>query len=60
MSKLNYVVIIVMLLAIPCIAMVANYYIRADATAANTGTDWTNAWTSLPSTLQRGDTLLHR
>lgn len=33
-----------------------NHYIRQGATGNNTGTDWTNAYTSLPSTLKRGDT----
>ena len=33
-----------------------NHYVRQGATGSNTGTDWTNAWTQLPSTLIRGDT----
>ncbi|MBZ5641962.1 MAG: hypothetical protein LAO19_04320 [Acidobacteriia bacterium] len=34
----------------------ANHYIRAGATGANNGTDWTNAWTSLSSAnWTRGD-----
>ncbi len=38
-------------------AMAANYYyVRAGATGGNNGSDWTNAYTSLPSTLSRGDT----
>jgi len=32
------------------------HYIRAGATGLNNGTDWANAWTSLPATLVRGDT----
>lgn len=30
------------------------YYVRAGASGANNGSDWNNAFTSLPSTLQRG------
>ena len=37
-------------------AMAANYYVRAGATGANNGADWTNAYTTLPSTLTRGNT----
>lgn len=32
------------------------YYVRAGATGAKNGTDWNNAYTSLPSTLVRGAT----
>lgn len=31
-------------------------YVRAGATGANNGTDWSNAYSSLPTTLVRGDT----
>jgi hypothetical protein len=37
-------------------AYAANRYVRPGASGNNTGTDWTNAYTSLPSTLVRGDT----
>ena len=37
-------------------AEAANQYVRAGAAGMNNGTDWTNAYTSLPSTLVRGDT----
>ncbi|WP_442496783.1 hypothetical protein [Methylobacter sp. sgz302048] len=37
-------------------AIAANHYVRAGATGANNGNDWNNAYTSLPSTLTRGDT----
>ena len=33
-----------------------SHYIRANASGNNSGADWTNAWTELPSTLVRGDT----
>lgn len=36
--------------------MAANYYVRSGASGAKNGSDWTNAYTSLPSTLVRGDT----
>ena len=36
-------------------AMAANRYVRADAVGANNGTDWSNAYKSLPATLVRGD-----
>jgi hypothetical protein len=36
-------------------AYAANHYIRAGATGANNGNNWTDAWTSLPATLTRGD-----
>lgn len=34
----------------------ANRYIRQGAGGANNGTDWTNAYTSIPASLTRGDT----
>lgn len=34
----------------------ANVYVRAGATGGNTGADWSNAYTSLPATLVRGNT----
>jgi hypothetical protein len=37
-------------------ALAANHYVRAGATGAANGNDWTNAYTSLPSSLIRGDT----
>ncbi len=30
------------------------HYIRADAPAGGDGSNWTQAWTELPATLQRG------
>ena len=32
------------------------YYIRGGATGTNDGSDWTNAWTDLPASLERGAT----
>ena len=34
----------------------ASHYVRAGATGSANGSDWTNAWTDLPSTFVRGDT----
>lgn len=39
----------------PQFVFAANFYVRADATGLNTGADWQNAWTRLPSTLARGN-----
>lgn len=36
-------------------AQAANHYVRAGAKGINNGSDWTNAFTSLPATLVRGD-----
>lgn len=48
------ILILFLLFAIPCFG--ANHYIRQGATGSADGSDWTNAWTDLPSTLTRGDT----
>ncbi|MFZ5468668.1 MAG: hypothetical protein ACOZIN_04445, partial [Myxococcota bacterium] len=37
-------------------ANAANHYVRAGAAGADNGSDWTNAYASLPPTLVRGDT----
>ena len=41
---------------IPVSASAATRYVRPGAAGNNSGTDWTNAYTSLPATLVRGDT----
>jgi len=40
----------------PSISVAMDHFIRAGATGANNGSDWTNAWATLPATLVRGDT----
>lgn len=40
---------------LPAFASAATHYVRADATGANNGSDWANAYKTLPSTLVRGD-----
>ena len=53
----RYFLVLVLALSIaPMCANAANRYVRADATGANNGSDWTNAYTRLPATLTRGDT----
>jgi hypothetical protein len=37
-------------------AYAANHYVRPGSTGNNSGSDWTNAYPNLPSTLVRGDT----
>ena len=44
------------LFVITRVASAADHYVRQGATGANNGSDWTNAWTSIPATLTRGDT----
>jgi hypothetical protein len=41
---------------LPAFAHAANHYVRPGATGRNDGSDWTNAYTTLPASLQRGDT----
>jgi hypothetical protein len=40
----------------PAYAQAADHFVRQGATGSGNGNDWTNAYTSLPSTLIRGDT----
>jgi len=52
--KISKVVLLLTLAANSCSA--ANRYICPSATGSGTGADWTNAYTSFPATLTRGDT----
>ena len=54
-SLLTGLVLMVLLLVAPN-AFAANHYVRQGASGSGNGTDWTNAFTSLPGTLIRGDT----
>lgn len=48
--------LILVVLSLAVSATAANRCVRAGATGANNGTDWSNAYTQLPATLVRGDT----
>jgi len=56
MKNITRLLIFLVFFVIPNIASAANHYIRAGATGANDGSDWTNAWTNMPSSFVRGDT----
>ena len=55
MTKNVNLFVLIILLLLPGTVFAANHYVRAGATGSNNGSDWANAWTSLPSTLIRGD-----
>jgi len=50
------VFIVLLILLFPLTGFTANHYIRQGATGSADGSDWTNAWTDLPSSFVRGDT----
>lgn len=57
MKKIFIVTLVLTMLCLTILrAEAANRYVRAGATGNNTGSDWTNAYTTLPATLIRGDT----
>lgn len=57
MKRIGYLVLLAFIcVAVPDLAMAANHFVRSGAAGNNSGSDWTNAWTTLPSTLTRGDT----
>lgn len=56
MKIIRLIAILAVLLFVTKTAMAADYFVRAGATGANNGADWTNAYTSLPGTLVRGAT----
>jgi hypothetical protein len=55
-AQMNRYGFILLLVVMPGMALSANHYVRAGASGNNSGTDWANAYTSLPATLVRGDT----
>jgi hypothetical protein len=56
--KRNWTIFALLLLGVVAVQQLAaaNHYVRAGATGIGNGTDWTNAWTDLPSSFARGDT----
>lgn len=56
MKRSSYLFCLLLIFIVTGISEAANHYIRSGATGSNNGNDWTNAYTSLPSTLVRGDT----
>jgi len=56
MKKFSIILALVLLGALPDLSMAAMRYVRAGAAGNGSGSDWANAYASLPSTLARGDT----
>src|SRR3989338_570017 len=56
MRKYSFQIFLFLSIFIPSISLAANQYVRAGATGTGSGSDWINAYTSLPATLIRGDT----
>jgi hypothetical protein len=56
MNKTLRAITVTALCLVASLAQAANKYVRTDATGRNDGSDWTNAYTALPSSLVRGDT----
>lgn len=57
MKNLSFSILLLAMIFLGSIgAEAANQYVRSGAAGSNNGTDWTNAYTSLPATLVRGDT----
>jgi hypothetical protein len=52
----SFSVLLLSIILIPGVSLAANHYVRAGATGSGNGSDWTNAYPSLPATLVRGDT----
>jgi len=59
-NYINNLTFIIIAIIINCVmsseGLTTKYYVRAEATGNNDGSDWTNAWTTLPAALTRGDT----
>lgn len=61
MNKTSFVYGVVVAIAVFCLGTISaqsqnSYCVRAGATGSGNGSDWNNAFTSLPATLQRGAT----
>lgn len=57
MYKYSSIILVVCIILVCSLTINAEediFYIRAGATGKNDGSDWTNAWTDLPETLERG------
>ena len=54
--KKHIFITLIVLFLLPGLSWAANHYVRSGASGNNSGSDWTNAYTSLPSSLIRGDT----
>lgn len=56
MKKWVYFVSAFLLVTMTECTFAADHYVRAGAIGQNNGSDWTNAWTDLPTSFVRGDT----
>lgn len=52
----NILILFLIIVFLPVQAICAEHYVRAGASGSNNGSDWANAYSSLPSSLTRGDT----
>ena len=55
-GKKYLLILTIFLFSVSGLATAANYCVRDEAGGSNDGSDWTNAYTDLPSTLERGST----
>ena len=55
-GKKHLLILTIFLFSVSGLATAANYCVRDGATGSNDGSDWTDAYTELPSTLERGST----
>src|SRR3990170_8876129 len=56
MKKFSIILALLILGALPDLSMAAIRHVRAGASGNGSGSDWTNAYPSLPASLVRGDT----
>jgi hypothetical protein len=55
-GKKYLLILTIFLFSVSGLASAANYCVRDGASGSNDGSDWTDAYTDLPSTLERGST----